>query len=66
MWRVPLLVLHGERDEVIPVALGRALYEAANPPKSFWQIPGATHNDMLEAAGPQYRERLRQFYGSLP
>ncbi len=64
--RVPLLVLHGERDEVIPVALGRALYEAANPPKSFWQIPGATHNDMLDAAGPQYRERLRQFYGSLP
>jgi hypothetical protein len=28
-------------------------------------VPGADHNDLVEAAGPRYRERLRAFYGKL-
>ncbi|MDE2843405.1 MAG: alpha/beta hydrolase, partial [Chloroflexota bacterium] len=43
----PLLVIHGEADEIIPVDHGRRLYEAANQPKSFHEIPGAMHNDGL-------------------
>jgi fermentation-respiration switch protein FrsA (DUF1100 family) len=45
--------------------LGRALFEAAPEPKYFWAIPGAGHNDIVESAGPEYRERLRSFYESL-
>jgi len=41
----PLLVLHGEEDEVIPVAMGRAVYEAANAPKEIVTFPGAGHSD---------------------
>ncbi len=58
----PLLILHGDRDEVIPFDLGRALFEAAAEPKWFWPIHGAGHNDLLQVAGPHYRERLRKFY----
>jgi fermentation-respiration switch protein FrsA (DUF1100 family) len=58
----PVLILHGERDEVIPFELGRGLYAAAREPKSFWAVPGAGHNDIVEAAGARYRERLREFY----
>ena len=63
--RAPLLILHGDRDEVIDFDFGRRLFQAAREPKSFWTVPGAHHNDIVEAAGPRYRERLRQFYESL-
>jgi hypothetical protein len=44
----PLLVLHGERDAVIPVGLGRALFAAANQPKEAWFAPEGGHNDLRE------------------
>jgi hypothetical protein len=59
------LFLQGDRDEVIPLRLGQSLYAAAQAPKSFWVIEGAGHNDIVETAGSQYRERLAMFYGSL-
>jgi fermentation-respiration switch protein FrsA (DUF1100 family) len=63
--RVPLLVVHGDRDEVIDYSLGRELYEAAPEPKQFWTIAGASHNDIVCAAGDAYRARLAAFYESL-
>jgi fermentation-respiration switch protein FrsA (DUF1100 family) len=63
--RAPLLVIHGDRDETVPFSLGRALFDAANEPKSFWTIAGAGHNDIVEIAGARYEERLRAFYQSL-
>jgi hypothetical protein len=60
--KAPLLILHGDRDDVIDFDLGRKLYEAAPEPKQFWAVPGAGHNDIVEAAGPAYGERLRAFY----
>jgi fermentation-respiration switch protein FrsA (DUF1100 family) len=41
----PLLVLHGERDRVVPVAMGKAVYAAANAPKEIAKFPGAGHSD---------------------
>jgi fermentation-respiration switch protein FrsA (DUF1100 family) len=64
--RAPLLFIHGDRDDIIPYKLGRDLYAAAPDPKSFWTVPGAHHNDLLEVAGDQYREHLSAFYSSLP
>jgi hypothetical protein len=61
----PLLVIHGDHDQVVPYRLGRELYEAAPGPKAFWTVEGAGHNDIVEAAGSNYRERLRRFYESL-
>lgn len=43
--KAPLLVLHGERDTVIPVAMGKAVYTAANAPKEIVTFPGAGHSD---------------------
>jgi fermentation-respiration switch protein FrsA (DUF1100 family) len=63
--RAPLLFIQGDRDEVIPLRLGRALYAAAPEPKSFWIVPGTGHNDIVEAAGASYEERLRAFYQTL-
>lgn len=62
----PILFIHGDRDEIIPLRLGQALFATAPEPKSLWIVPGAHHNDIVEKAGPAYRERLRSFYESLP
>jgi hypothetical protein len=62
----PILFIQGDRDEVIPLRLGQALYAAAPEPKSFWVVPGAGHNDIVEAGGTAYRERLRAFYKTIP
>lgn len=42
----PLLVLHGERDSVIPFSQGQALYELANPPKRFIRFPQGNHENL--------------------
>lgn len=44
---VPLLVAHGDRDEIVPFALGEQLYAAAPEPKNFLRIAGAQHNDIF-------------------
>ncbi len=44
--RVPLLVLHGARDAVTDVAFGRAVYEAANAPKTLKVFPSAEHGNI--------------------
>ena len=42
----PVLVLHGDRDDVVPQRLGRQLYDAAADPKEAVWIPGGHHNDL--------------------
>jgi len=42
----PVLVLHGERDAVVPITLGERLYALINAPKRFVRFPGAGHNDL--------------------
>ena len=59
--RVPLLVLHGDRDEVVPFPQGRRLFEAAPEPKRFYAIPGAGHNDTYLVGGDAYWRTLAVF-----
>jgi fermentation-respiration switch protein FrsA (DUF1100 family) len=42
---VPVLVMHGDRDRVIPFENGEALFERIAAPKQFVTIHGADHND---------------------
>lgn len=61
----PKLFIQGDHDEVIPPRLAHALYAAAPDPKSFRVVEGARHNDIVETAGPRYRQRLTTFYKEL-
>jgi len=49
--RSPILVLHGERDRVVPVRFGRALFSAAPDPKEGWFAPEAGHEDLARYGG---------------
>ena len=59
--RTPLLVLHGDRDEIVPFAQGRRVFEAAPGPKRFFAIPGAGHNDTYFVGGDAYWKVLKAF-----
>ena len=50
----PVTVIHGEEDNLIPIRLGRVLYESINTEKEFIEIVGAGHNDLF-----RYEESFR-------
>lgn len=41
----PLLILHGEKDHIIPARHGRMLFAAANEPKHAVFFPSVGHSD---------------------
>jgi fermentation-respiration switch protein FrsA (DUF1100 family) len=59
--RVPVLFVHGEEDTIVPLALGRELYERAAGPKEWWSVPGAGHNDLPYEDLPTFIARLTAF-----
>ena len=51
----PLLVVHGTKDKLIPIAQGRAVFEAASSPdKEFYKIDGAGHTNLWTIASQRY------------
>lgn len=57
----PLLVIHGDRDDVIPFSFGREVFDAAAEPKQFLPLPRAGHNDILMVGGRDYLDALSAF-----
>ncbi len=59
---LPLLVIHGEEDGLIPVAHGQALYDASPAAlKRLLRLPGADHNDLLFRAPELYFNAVTEF-----
>jgi uncharacterized protein len=54
----PLLVLHGERDDIVPLSQGRELFEAAPDPKLLHVFPGLGHNDLVPLAGAEFAREI--------
>ena len=67
----PILMIHGQRDTIVPMALGRKLFDAAPErsstgiPKRFLELPAADHNDILFVARAPFQAGLRQFFSVL-
>jgi uncharacterized protein len=59
--KAPLLVLHGDHDEIVPFEHGKIVFEAAPQPKKFFAITGAAHNDTYVVGGENYFRQIRQF-----
>ena len=60
---LPKLIIHGDQDTVIPLDLGREVFDAAKPPKSFHLIPGASHNNTYRIGGTSYFQLFADFAG---
>lgn len=44
--RAPVLVMHGEMDDIVPIRYGEALYTAITAPKRFVRFPAGGHVDL--------------------
>lgn len=59
---VPLLLIHGTRDEVIPYSHAEELLARAGQPKSLWRVEGGDHTDALIHPDSPYRTKLLTFF----
>jgi fermentation-respiration switch protein FrsA (DUF1100 family) len=63
--RTPLLILHGDRDEIVPLSQGRTLFEAAPGPRSIHVFPGLGHNDLVPLAGVEFARVIASWASGL-
>ena len=61
----PVLVMHGNRDSIIPFRLGERLYSSISAPKRFVTIDGGDHNDPVPTGPGPYWIAVDEFVGSL-
>lgn len=59
--QMPVLLLHGTSDTVIPAHMSQVLHDAAPEPKTLVWIEGADHNNLTEIGGDHYRMAVQGF-----
>lgn len=59
--RAPKLLIHGERDERVPVSMARQLHEVALGPKDLIIVPGADHVNCIAKGGDELHQRIAAF-----
>jgi fermentation-respiration switch protein FrsA (DUF1100 family) len=62
---VPVLVIHGDDDHVVPIAQGRELFDGIVGPKRFVTIRGGNHNDLTPSDPHAYWRAVDEFIVSL-
>lgn len=63
--RAPLLVLHGDRDRIVPLEHGQALFEAAPVQKRIRVFAGRGHDDLVSGAGADYLHEVAAWATSI-
>lgn len=58
----PVFITHGDRDWLIPFAMGERLHEAATAAKQFLPLPGVNHDASLP---PEFYANLKQFLATV-
>ena len=59
---VPLLLIYGTDDPVVPYRHGKELYDRAGEPKELWTIDGGGHTEAFTEPGSPHRRRLVEFF----
>jgi fermentation-respiration switch protein FrsA (DUF1100 family) len=61
---VPKLIIHGTNDEIVPLRMGKSLFESARGEKIFLPVNGAGHNDVYIIGGAAYFDAIVDFVRS--
>ncbi|MCU1285304.1 MAG: phospholipase, partial [Acidobacteriales bacterium] len=56
--KMPVLVIHGTADNIVPFAMSEKLYAAAPGKKQLFLVPGAGHENCASVAGEKYQEAV--------
>jgi len=59
--KAPLLIVHGSRDTLIPISMGRKLFDAAKGRKVFYEVKDAGHNDLTHRFADRYWKAVSDF-----
>lgn len=59
--RLPMLFIHGDKDDYVPTSMVYELYEAKPEPKELWIVPDAGHADSYKLNKEEYTDKVRQF-----
>ena len=60
--KLPLLIIHGDKDALVPTEMGKRIFERANSDKELWIVPGAGHTEAYTIAEEEYQEKLKAFW----
>jgi fermentation-respiration switch protein FrsA (DUF1100 family) len=60
----PLLIAHGEQDEIVPVRHAHSLFKAAGEPKELWIDPQAHHVGARDMDTDGYFARIETFFNA--
>lgn len=63
---VPLLVIHGTDDRVIPYSMGKEIFDMAASTKQFVEITGGDHNNLQDRYQQAYWEPIFEFIRQTP
>jgi len=55
---IPLIVIHGEQDDVVDIELGQAVFKNAVSPKEFWKVPQGKHINSFWQKDLKIRKKL--------
>lgn len=59
----PILLIHGDADEKIPIEYGRRIFDnLASLEKEWYPVSGADHHGLWQAGGEQYKEKVFKFF----
>ncbi|CAM3797544.1 alpha/beta hydrolase [Mesobacillus thioparans] len=62
--KLPLLIIHGDQDQLVPTDMGKRIYDSATSPKHLWIVPGAGHTEAYTIAEQEYQDKLKAFWSS--
>ena len=61
---IPLLLIHGTEDVIIPFRHAELLLERAKEPKTLWRIAGGSHTSAFIDPDSPYRRQLVEFFAA--
>jgi fermentation-respiration switch protein FrsA (DUF1100 family) len=57
----PLLIIHGDADDLVPTEMGHRIYEAAGGDKELWIVPDVGHTKAFDIVTEEFQDRIRAF-----
>lgn len=63
--KVPMLFIHGDKDDFVPTAMVHEVYAAHPGPKDLWLAPGSIHARAYSDHPNEYTRRVKQFLDNL-
>lgn len=63
--KCPILIGHGQRDQLVPYAMSERLYNAARSPIMRLTVDAAGHNDFYDIGGSHVFDAVRKYVGEV-